>query len=67
MMTPNTYAGHLTEKVMANIVRKIGRMPNHNYNAIYGAVLGILSEEFDRKPFQPNQFLPADIAQKVTS
>jgi len=57
METPNTRAGHLTESIMANITRKIGKMPTHNYNAIYGAVLEVLNFEFQ----EPGTMKPLDM------
>lgn len=36
--------GFLTECIMSEITRKIGKMPTHNYNAIYSGVLGALNK-----------------------
>lgn len=45
MQTPNSQAGALTERIMEAITVKIGKMPKHNYNRIYEAVLETLSKE----------------------
>jgi hypothetical protein len=44
MKTPDTIEGFLTEAIMHRITRKVGKMPTHNYNAIYSAVLEALKE-----------------------
>lgn len=43
METPNTIEGFLTEAIMVTISARIGKMPTHNYNAIYSAVLDTLN------------------------
>lgn len=45
MQTPDTIEGFLTEAIMASITQKIGKMPTHNYNAIYSAVLDTLNKQ----------------------
>lgn len=42
--TPDTIEGWLTEAIMQRITRKVGKMPTHNYNAIYSGVLEALNE-----------------------
>ena len=44
MQTPDTIEGFLTETIMARITDKIGKMPAHNYNPIYSAVLETLNK-----------------------
>jgi hypothetical protein len=43
METPDTIEGFLTEAIMIAITRKVGKMPTHNYNAIYEGVLEALN------------------------
>lgn len=43
METPDTIEGLLTEWIMDSITRKVGKMPRHNYNAIYSGVLEALN------------------------
>jgi hypothetical protein len=45
MQTPNTQAGRLTEQIMASVTQKLPKLPTHEYNRIYEAVLGVLSEQ----------------------
>lgn len=44
MQTPDTIEGFLAEAIMTKITQKVGKMPTHNYNAIYGAVLDTLNQ-----------------------
>lgn len=39
METPENFEGFLTDCIMNSITRKIGKMPQHNYDAIQAGVL----------------------------
>jgi hypothetical protein len=45
METPNTPSGELTERIMAAITERIGKLPVQQYNAVYSAVLCTLEED----------------------
>jgi len=67
METPNTRAGHLTEKVMASIKHRLV-MSTHQYNAVYCGVLRALEAEFgatDCTPTLDPKYISQDIIKKV--
>ena len=49
METPNTFQGQLTEKIMAAITKKTGKLVPDQYNQLYSAVLDTLNEYHESK------------------
>ncbi len=47
--TPDTDAGWLTEKVMAEVKKRLPKISTHDYNRTYEAIFHTLTAEHERR------------------